>query len=123
MSHSFSGQSRNGTFPSSAEKLFLHRLSLVICKKNPILTPIIRFSLIFSLVLFLNVSVSFHLLRYQTFAFCERVSRVFFFKYIILGRTHNKRFVIHHRHFTGIAKFIIILKPLPIIFPIKLCNE
>lgn len=49
--------------------------------------------------------------------------RVFFFKYIILGRTHNKRFVIHHRHFTGIAKFIIILKPLPIIFPIKLCNE
>lgn len=43
--------------------------------------------------------------------------------FFLADSTHNKRFVIYYGHFMGFSKFFIILKSLPVIFPIKLCNE
>lgn len=49
--------------------------------------------------------------------------RFFLFKYLTPSSTHNKRCVIYYGHFMGCSKLFVILKSLPVIFPINLCNE
>lgn len=98
------------------------------CSSRRILLPLqlsvlTRFLFYFSLVLFLGFSLipstgSWNLcLSWMCF------KRFFFFKYTILGITHDKIFVIYYGHFMDFSKFFIIFKSLPVIFPTKLCNE
>lgn len=76
-----------------------------------------------SLVLFLGFSLIPSTRSWNLCLSWMCFKRFFFFKYILSGSTHNKRFVIYYGHFMGLSKFFIILKSLPVIFPIKLCNE